>query len=202
MQVRTTFGLTLYNIPLVNLRMEFKRTHAFMREPILDKALNPPFSEPIRAPLMIWGGMPDDLLTLLLQRALLGIESYIAGGVYECTGRLGKLDKELVEKIRNPFRFGSRSLVENVYHLMPSAVDDSCSLRTCDEDLWKEAQAFYKEVRNPLFHGKQLHDCEPAAVRRAFDFVARLYEWIDSWYSLELLIRGGSALSVKAQGSP
>jgi hypothetical protein len=72
LKVPDLFALKFGNIPLINLRTEFNRTYVFVGSQYAEICLKPPI-EPIRAPMFIWGGMPDDLMTLLLQRAILGV---------------------------------------------------------------------------------------------------------------------------------
>lgn len=189
------FGFELTNIPLLNLRMEFNAVFRFVHSTELEKSLGPVI-KPIRSPMMIWHGMPEDFLTLIVQRAILGMEAYLVGAVYVQAGLRGKLTKELAQKLQNPFRIkrGARA-VESFYDLLPSALDRKISLRVFHPGLWKRTGRFYAEIRNPLFHGKQISDVNPVPVRKAFDFLARLYEWIDDWHSPEDIMKGASSLS-------
>ncbi len=132
-------------------------------------------------------------MTPLIQRAVLGIEAYIPGAVMYETGVRGTLSSALAEKLKNPFSFGARNTWDNFYDKLPARVDPSFSLRFANKQLYKRTVRFYKNIRNPLFHGKQLSECNIAAIRDAFDHLAQLYEWIDSWHSPERLIKGGSA---------
>lgn len=146
--------------------------------------------------MMIWGGMPADFLTLIVQRAILGIEAYLPGAVYVQAGLRGKLTKELAQKLQNPFRFKhGAGTVKSFYDLLPSALDRKISLRVSHPGLRKRTARFYAEIRNPLFHGKQISSINPVPVRKAFDLLARLYEWIDEWHSPEDIMKGASSLS-------
>jgi hypothetical protein len=195
------FLLKFENIPLINLRMEFNRTYAFIHSQEADTCLKPPI-EPVRAPMFIWGGMPDDLMTLLLQRAILGVEAYLPGALIHTSAILGNLSSTLSAKLKNPFAFGARSAVANIYHHAPASVHPELSLRHLDEDLYQRTVQFYRLVRNPIFHGKQIHDADISHVRNAFDHVARIYEWIDYWYNPEKLVKGGAAFAgVRARHS-
>jgi hypothetical protein len=194
MQTDEPFGLKFNNIPLINLRMEFNRAFSFVFSGGIEEVLKPPLKH-IKAPTMVWYGMPDDLFTLLLQRAILGIESYLPGALIQTSAVLGKLSSELFTQMTNPFSFGSRSTVNNLYHLMPTAVHEELSLRHLDQALYDKTVQFYKHIRNPIFHGKQLRHTNIKALRSAFDHLALIYEWIDYWFNPEKLIDGGSALS-------
>lgn len=188
------FGLKFSNIPLINLRMEFNHTYAFLHSPDAEECLKPPV-KPIRTRLFIWGGMPEDLMTLVLQRAILGIEAYLPGALMLTSAVLGNVSKELIAKLKNPFSFGSKSAVENIYHHMPSAVHPELSLRNLDEALYKRNVVFYRKVRNPIFHGQQVSQPSISSMCEAFLHLAHLYEWIDYWYNPEKLIKGGAAFA-------
>ncbi len=108
--VSPPFGLKFSNIPLINLRMEYERARAFLNSSEAEECLKPPV-KPIRAGLFIWGGMPGDFMTLVLQRAILGIEAYLPGALMHTSARLGRLSGDLVAKLKNPFSFGAKSAV-------------------------------------------------------------------------------------------
>lgn len=188
------FLLKFENIPLINLRMEFNSTYAFIHSQEAESCLKPPI-EPLRVPMFIWAGMPDDLMTLLLQRAILGVEAYLPGALIHTSAILGNLSSTLSAKLQNPFAFGGRSAVANIYHHAPAAVHPELSLRHLDKDLYERNVHFYRLVRNPMFHGKQIHDADITHIRSAFDHVAQIYEWIDYWYNPEKLIKGGASFA-------
>jgi hypothetical protein len=189
-----SFGLKFGNIPLINLRMEFNQTYEFLHSSEAEQCLKGAI-RPIHTKLFIWGGMPNDFMTLILQRAILGVEAYLPAALVQSAASLGNLSKELSEKLNKPFSFGSRSAVENIYHRMPAAVHCELSLRHLDQPLYAATLAFYRDVRNPLFHGQQLRDSEIDKIRNAFLHIAHLYRWIDYWFNPEKLIKGGSAFA-------
>lgn len=192
--VTDPFNLAFGNIPVINLRMEFNATYAFIFSRKAEAALQPPLKA-IRTELMIWGGMPEDLFTLLLQRSVLGIEAYLPGALMESAARIGNLDIALVAKLRNPFSLGSKSAVANIYHRMPSAVHKELSLKHLNDELYGKNVMFYQKVRNPIFHGQQLVSPKIETVRTAFAHLAELYEWIDCWYDPENLWPGCKAFA-------
>lgn len=183
------FGLRFSNIPTVNLRMEFNRTYAFVFSEKAAEALKPPI-EAVVAPMFVWCGMPEDMFTLMLQRAILGVEAYLPAALKYVSAQLNVISKELIATLDDPFSLGGKSAAANIYHRMPAAVHHELSLKHLDQELYERTIRFYRLVRNPLFHGQQLHDTDIHAVRRAFDHVARLYEWIDYWHNPELHMKG------------
>lgn len=194
MRTEALFGLKFSNIPALNLRMEFNRTYAYLFSDAAEAAMKPPIRA-AKAPMFVWLGMPDDLMTLMLQRAILGVESYLPLALKFASAQLGVVSPELFAKLDDPFSFGAKSAASNIYNRMPSAVHPDLSLRHLDQELFEKTIRFYKVVRNPLFHGQQLYDTDIEAIRRAFDHLAKIYEWIDYWHNPELRISGGGQLT-------
>jgi hypothetical protein len=128
--------------------MEFNDTYAFLNSPEAEECLKPP-ARPIRVRLFIWGGMPGDPMTLLLQRATLGIEAYLSGALWHTAAVLGSLSKGLVAKLKNPVLFGSKSAVENIYHRMPAAVHPELSLRHLDQPFTNGIEPSIRRLGTP-----------------------------------------------------
>jgi hypothetical protein len=74
-------ALPLSNIPLYNLLHEFFLWNKHIRTQEFKQQFAVGYAKPISTPLLIWGGDGGDLLTLILQRVVLGLESYIAASV-------------------------------------------------------------------------------------------------------------------------
>ncbi|WP_409409227.1 hypothetical protein AAE485_00565 [Acidithiobacillus ferriphilus] len=193
MSTAPPFGLTFGNIPLINLRNEFRATHAFVKSHDAEDCLKPPV-RPIQTSLLIWGGMPDDFMTLILQRSILGVEAYLPGALFYASAALGVASKELMVKIRNPSMFGAKLMVANVYHRMPASVHEELSLKHLDQELYERSISFYREIRNPIFHGKQLSSPGIEGLRAAFSHIAQLYEWIDYWHDPKKVLKSSIKL--------
>ena len=105
---------------------------------------------------------------------------------------MGRQSDKLLATLDNPFALGRRSAVDNTYHLMPTQLDPSLSLKVFNPLLFKQVEGFYKLVRNPIFHGSQLYGLAYALdpIRQAFEFLACIYEWIDDWYDPEMFFIG------------
>lgn len=182
--VMPPYGLTFCNIPLWNLRNEFDEMRTFVLSPAGQESLRPGphLRDGIHTTIMTWRGMSDDFMTLLLQRSILGVESYLPAALGYVASFIGVATPELVAKLRVPSKFGSKSIVSNTYHRMPAAVHEELSLKHLDSTLYDINVAFYSDVRNPIFHGKQLASPPIAGIRAAFDHIQRLYDWIDYWH--------------------
>lgn len=176
-----TFRLVFNNIPYINLRNEFARYYSSMNDTNFLSQFEGPI-RPIETPYMIWYGMPDDLITLILQRVILGLEAYLPGAVFFELGTRGRLNKHNLVFIKNPFKLGGRSTVDNYYHKLPSLIDKNYSLKLSNNKLWTQTQAFYKEVRNPIFHGNNICNRDIKGLKGIFDYLMKTYQWIDSWH--------------------
>ncbi|WP_049721228.1 hypothetical protein [Gilvimarinus polysaccharolyticus] len=190
------FGLQLSSVPLVNLRIDFYRSYKFLYSKAAGDALTPPRLEPIEYDYFTWYGMPNDFFTLISQRAILGLESYVPGTLFFLSHDVRGRDDKYLEKLKNPFSFGGRSIVKNLYDTAPGDIDPSFSLLIRNQSLYQEAQKMYREVRNPLFHGGQLTDLNIISIQGLFNHIAQLYVWVDSIYDPEKIVNGLSHYKV------
>jgi hypothetical protein len=192
------FGLKLNNIPIMNLRTEFVNNLALLADKKF-QAQCQMFGRPIETPYLTWFGMPDTLLTILLQRAILGFESYVTDAAYQLCGEAGRLTPELAAKLRNPFSLGGGGTADNYFNRMPALVDTQYQLKVADAELWETTRRFYTVVRNPLFHGNEVDMFSIYGVLRSHQHIDRLYWWVDGWYHPEKVVKGFSALSKRVQ---
>jgi hypothetical protein len=141
----------------------------------------------VSTPLLDWHGHASDLLSLIVQRSILGLESYVIGSVWLEASRRGGLNSDLNRKIRNPFSINRGvGAAESYYHSLPSLLSPELSLRRHDAKLWGEVKAFYREVRNPLFHGQRLETTEPKDVLPCMTIVQSTFQWIATWHPPEV----------------
>jgi hypothetical protein len=179
--------LKLTNIPIYNLLNEFFRwdieirTEEFKRQFVVGQR------QPIKTSMLIWGGMPGDLLTLILQRAILGLESYVVAAVWIELGTSGRLTPELNNVVRNPFSIPSRQrgTAACYFNALPAIIDPKHALEQANNLLWSEMKNFYKNVRNKILHGYQIGSDDPTVLVGPFDMIRSTYEWINTWHTLE-----------------
>jgi hypothetical protein len=65
-----------------------------------------------------------------------------------------------------------------------------CSLKTIDKQLFGKTEELYKNIRNPIFHGKEISKVNETfiiGVVSFFDHISQLYDWIDEWHSLDAI---------------
>ena len=181
------YDLKLTNIPILNLRMDFHNLFQTICSKKFYDQINDN-STPIELPFMIWGGMADPLITYLLQKIITGAESYICGAVFDECGINGLLNEETIKKIHNPFSLKGGSTTKNYYNCLPSLVDPKIRLENQNKDLWDEVDQFYQEIRNPIFHGNEIRSQNIEGLYKSFVLVADIYEWIDSWHSIDTVL--------------
>jgi hypothetical protein len=177
---RKLFGLAIANIPIINIQEEFRTHKALLADDeFRKKLLN--MRNPVETPYLIWKGLPKDLLTHFLQRAILGVEACVsAAAEWEATAR-GLFTVDLAQKMEDPFRLGGRGTADALYNRLPTLLDQEYALERCDPRLWSTTKQFYREIRNPLFHGYQLYHPGAEQVSEAFALLDSIQAWIETW---------------------
>jgi hypothetical protein len=180
--------LKLGNIPVYNLLNEFFRWDKEIRTEEFKQQFAIGRRQPIRTQLLIWGGMPSDLMTLILQRVILGLESYVMAAVWIELGRLGRLTPELSTLVRNPFSISprQRGTAACYYNALPGIIAPEHALERADNPVWLDMKSFYTNVRNKLLHGYQLGSHDPAVLYEPFDMIRNTYAWVNTWHTLEV----------------
>jgi hypothetical protein len=189
-----TFDVKLQNIPLLNLRMEFNSNYLYVRSPHFEEWSKSKDTPP-ETQLFVWYGLPDDFITFLVQRSVLGLEAYVPGAVFTEVGLRGRVTKKVLNATKNPFALKGKGTVDNCYNLLPSLIDPRFSLKASDTDLWKRQLQFYEHIRNPIFHGHQFMEWNSDIIRGIFDHLAKIYLWVDSWHNPDNLWPGASVFS-------
>jgi len=73
------------------------------------------------------------------------------------------------------------------YNCLPKLIDADFRMKRSRATLWKKVHQFYQEVRNPLFHGSELHTDGHKhietldSVLKALDLFVEIYNWVDWW---------------------
>ena len=129
--------------------------------------------------------MPEDLLTLILQRIILGAESYVPNAVRLELGKSGRLTPEVSQALRKPSLLKSeknRTGAYRYYNKVPSLLDPALALEKTKPELWEDVSEFYAKVRNKILHGYQIGASRPEALYQSLDMFVGVYEWVDSWH--------------------
>jgi hypothetical protein len=186
-------NIKLSNIPSHNLREQFyNHYHLVKSDEFIDEIKNWQAGKAIKTIYISWYEWPDQFFTFLTQLSVIGLESYVSTAVYFELGRDGRLS-ENIKYIKDPFSIpGEKGTAAKLYKLMPALYSENITLPNYNPRLWEELKIFYKFIRNPLFHGKQLDTSNPEDLIEIFEFLADIYVWIDSWHSPDSIIPGSN----------
>ncbi|HMS86106.1 MAG: hypothetical protein ABL983_00745 [Nitrospira sp.] len=181
--MRKQLTLRTSNIPIMNLRKEFEEYLELLKSDDFRETLFDLSKYPVHVPSMAWDGMPHDLLTLMLQRSILGLEAYVSAAVSYELELKGDLSEQVRGGIDNPCTL-NRKLVVAIYDKLPEFVSVENKLSVYNQSLFQELQKFYKNLRNPIFHGNQVESSSETyeQVVLCFELLADIYGWIDTWY--------------------
>jgi hypothetical protein len=184
-------GIKISNIPLGNLREQFYNHYHLVKSKEFESAVtNWGPGTSIDTQYLSWHYWPDQFFTYLTQTSILGVEAYVVGATYFALGNLGKL-KENIEYLRDPFSIpGGGGTALKYYKALPGLVTDEIALPNVNSILWENVRRFYREIRNPLFHGNQLDTNNPADLTKIFELLADIYGWIDTWHDPNNIIEG------------
>ena len=194
MQVTSKFkDIKLTNVPHGNLREQFFNHYHMVKEGQYKKQLSAWHEKKvIETPYLIWCYWPEAFATHLVQQTITGVESYLSGAVYDVLGFSGRLNENL-EFLRDPFSIpGERGTAAKLYKLLPALYSNEITLPKRNQKLWEDVRLFYREIRNPIFHGMQFEDGSDVYLLHSFELIADIYEWIDGWHNPDLVIPGSS----------
>jgi hypothetical protein len=182
-----TFGIDLSNVPIANLRSEFRVHYRLAHDGKLLPSRNQ--RRPLQTPYFVWLGMPESGLTLLVVRSILSLEAYMSfAAEFEGAAR-GHLSSDFRRAARNPFSLG-RGTADSYYNRLPKLIEADLPMSVSAPDLWKTTKSFYTELRNPLMHGHELRDVSNEQVSSLFVQMGNVYRWIDSWFTVETFMPG------------
>jgi hypothetical protein len=179
------FGLTIHNIPTINLRLQYARDRKVVFTDGLTETLQAWRFNQTKGATVTYP-YPDEYFTALLRSTIVGIECTLQAMAIQELGFSNRLTKELHDSIRNPGGL-SRSMLDAHFNRIPAKIDPKFALKICKNDLWKTVCRFYSEIRNPLSHGYQLGNVTAESLRAVFGMFDEIYCWIDSWSDPNLI---------------
>jgi hypothetical protein len=174
------FGADLSAVQVGNLRAEFSHHLKLLSDPEFQSAFSRESSAKIQTDYLIWTGVPSDFLTLVCQRAVLGVEATLPVSVMMQAGKRGIASPEVWRALRHPFSLG-RSTLQVLYDRLPALVNSAWSLPVARPDLFETTRRFYRDIRSPLLHGSRLQNAEGRVALAIHEHIRDLYAWIDSW---------------------
>ena len=192
--LRTSFSnLKLSGMPIINLRWDFNKLLALFRsEHFRSQFLGRKGkSVPIRTHYFTWHGREGVLLSYLLRDAIVSLESAVVSAVHMEAVVRDLLTREVLEATLNPFSLPERGTAACVYNGLPSLIDPDFALEKRDKELWGRMRAFYREVRNPLFHAYEIEGRDAEPVWQCLEFLWEGFQWLNSWHAIEVFIEEG-----------
>ena len=175
------FGLTVQNIPTINLRQQYVHDRKLAFDDNLTELLHAWRFDQMGRPATRSFPDPDGYFTMLLRSTTVGLECLLKAAAIEELAFTNRLTKPLFHSIRHPSKL-SNSMADACYNKIPGLVDAGAALEQRHNDLWQLVRRFYREVRNPLSHGDQLYNVKAESLRAVFGMFDQIYSWIDSWY--------------------
>ncbi len=173
----TVFNLKFENIPIINLRLDFNNVLKYANDLMVAEKEYSNSKQPH------WYNNRFEVeaeLNWLMRMSIINIECYLQYAVRETLHRKGLWTPEIGNKLKNPFLLG-RGTCQVYYHRLPSLISQEISLMNFNQSLWQKTVVLYEEVRNPLFHGKQAVEIEPAGFANVILHIEETYKWLDTW---------------------
>lgn len=174
----------LISIPLINHLQECAEIERLIYDNQFRKRCQTNhLGDPITALNFVWYGRSMELLTILLQRAILGTESFLRGAVLLELVQRKQTNSKTRDYITDPFMLNGGGTANNYYNKLPALIDKSYSLQRVNPKLWVDVKNFYKETRNPLFHGHLLNTNDPESLKPYLTIIKNIFGWIDGWFT-------------------
>lgn len=179
------FDLNTVNLPIWNIRAEFDGHLAMLTDEGFLRQLHP-LGQEVRLPNCTFHAhcLPRNVLTYILQRSILSVESCVSAAVTNRLAAIGKLDDAMVAKLDGPFNLPPKGggTAHVFYNKLPSQVGSELALQAMYPELWETVKQFYRDVRNRLFHGYQLESGSVNGVLEAHRMLVKVYAWMDEWW--------------------
>lgn len=194
------FRLNINNMPMINLRTEFESFFKLVSDPGFRGFIKQHPRE-IDINLFVWRGQVGDLLTILLQRSIFGLESYIPGCLKVTHIRLlGPPSKRFSTLVDNPYAAKSDTM-RAYYDEAPGMIAEAMRLKNYSRELCSANAEFYRNIRNPLSHGGGIFGADIDGVLSVMQHIDRLFRWADSWQNPDDFTEGFSEV-IEAIRSP
>ncbi|WP_020681391.1 hypothetical protein [Marinobacterium rhizophilum] len=182
MKESKSFQLKFENIPLLNLRRDFQVFKTIVgelleegdHERVLHSTRYHRDAIDLEADFNHW-----------MRLSIMGLESYIKGAVALSPREHGQ-SEAVRAALKNPVKASAQGNVcKAFYNYLPSLINENYSLLERNNSLYDRNLTFYSEVRHPLFHGYDAAKIQPAGLKTFCDHLEAMYQWIDSWYTLD-----------------
>src|SRR5438045_7693554 len=109
-----TFDITLSNVPVINLRWEFREFYEASHRPHF---LHTPGgkAKPLETRYFIWLGMSDAAAAMMVMRSIVGLEAYVCFAAHFSAPAFGKNIPAIAKAANDPFKLGGGT-ADNFYN--------------------------------------------------------------------------------------
>ncbi len=187
------------------LSLNYRAEHKFYLEAmkpngrLFTQLKNNHSEQPIDAGNFIWIGNPTEMVTILTQRAITGLECFfpfalttfatvkfkngiIERLVYDLAyeSKPEKILKIMDERFpkHNFTKNNRKKIVHLLYRCLPLIVGVE---KEIPKELFCELCVFYHEVRNKIAHGAVVTKAEPEPLLITYELIEKVYLWIETW---------------------
>jgi hypothetical protein len=167
-------------LPLLNQRFEYDHYRRILSDPTFRAQFKDAGARDFECGKFLWAGIQEGA-TVLLQRIVLGLEARIPIAVMLELSCRGMLTEGLIAKLQDPYKLKGSSTADCYYNCAPALIDPDFALKRAKPDLWILVKTFYKDVRNPIFHGWYLTDLDAEMFDYIFSVFDKVYVWCDTW---------------------
>lgn len=161
-------------LPLINQRLEYD----YYRKLIRDEKFRAQFAgddhRDLECGKFVWAGIQEGA-TVLVQRILLGIEARIPNAVALELSCRSALTPTILGKLNDPYKLGGGGTAQCYYNRAPALIEERYALAKANPRLWDLVRLFYKNFRNPIFHGSYLSDLTPEKLDYIFSVFDDVY---------------------------
>lgn len=173
-------NIAVTKLPLLNQRQEYAHYKERLRDAEFRRMVDEGTLEEFACGKFVWAGVMEGV-SVLLQRVVLGVEAWIPSAVLLELACQGGLTREIVEKVNDPFSLKAGGTAATYFNGLPAQIDERHALNANDPELWELMRAFYRDIRNPLFHGSVISRIMSTDLDYIFCQFDRVYAWCDSW---------------------
>ncbi len=173
-------SLRVSRLPLINQRLEYNYYRRLIRDDKFRAQFAGDDHRDFECGKFVWAGIQEGA-TVLVQRILLGIEARIPNAVALELSCRNKLTVDILEQLKDPYALGGRSTAECYYNRAPALIEARHALAKANPELWGLIRTFYKQFRNPIFHGSYLSDLNAEKLDYIFSVFDEVYGWCDGW---------------------
>jgi hypothetical protein len=173
-------SLRASRLPLLNQRHEYEHYRRIIRDPKFRSQFTTKGIREFECGKFLWSGLEEGA-TVLLQRIALGLEARIPVAVMLELSCRGKLTREIAGDLEDPFALKGKWTADCYYNRAPALIEPQFALRRADPELWDLVSTFYRDIRNPIFHGSYITDLSLEKFDYVFSVFDRVYSWCDTW---------------------